>query len=201
MKAILKRHWQIKVVFTGIWLVYFSLPDVVDYTRDPSPPWLFYSTLPALVICLAWANQNDILKRNSAGIPKYISWAGDILGDIIVFALTLLVPLLVYSIFSPFVDSYTRRSYNSVMVISASSLRNAVTLAADKSRALIGAGKGVVSPDVSRLIDFSHITDDGVILLHSHKTESTLMFIPCLSCCYPQLLHVGCCHAPEYSPA
>lgn len=179
MKAILINNWQIKVFFIVIWalMAFLGYSDTADYTHDPSPPWLFYSTLPALLVCFAWANQGEILKRGFTGIEKYVRWAINVIGDALVFGLSLLVPLFLFAMFFPLGTPYSRRSINTALVLEASPLRESITLAADKSGTLVGAGKGVRVPALGHLIDFGYISDDGVIILHSKKTESTLLLI------------------------
>ena len=180
MVAILKRHWRLKTLFTAIWALVFYLgyTSRVVYTRDPSPPWLFYSTLPALLVAFAWANQAEAQKRGLAGFAKFARWAGDVVGDVIVFSLTLFVPFLTVTILAPPLSYETRRSANVVLILSASATRNAITVAADQAGRVAGSDVGVPAPAPGDSIDFAHVGADGLIVLHSRKTDSTLLLIP-----------------------
>ena len=115
----------------------------IDYTRDPSPPWLFYSTLPALLVAFAWGNQAEAQKRGLEGFAKFARWAADVVGDVIVLSLTLYVPLLIFTILAPSLSYETRRSANAVLILSASDTRHAITVAAEQAGRVAGAGVGV----------------------------------------------------------
>lgn len=124
------------------------------------------------------ANQADAQKRGLAGIAKLVRCIGDVLGDIVVFALTLFVPFLIFTILVPSASDWTRRSINSVLILSAASARSAITFAAEKAGTLAGAGVGVPTPALGDNIDFAHVEADGLIVLHSKKTGSTVLLIP-----------------------
>ena len=53
---------------------------------------------------------------------------------------------------------------------------------------------GIVSIGDALDIDFGDLLDYFAL---DRKTRAILMYIPCLSGCYPHPLHVGCCQAPE----
>ena len=182
MKALLLHNWQIKSLFLVIWLLMAGFADrdrVTDFTHNPTPSWFFFCTLPAFVICLAWAGQSEILREGLSGTAKYAKWALVVVVDIALFTLCLLVIAVVVALLGGFNgDDYTRRAYNSELLLNASTLRSAITTAAEKSGSIVGAGKGLSPPGPSKLIDFGYVNDDGVIVLHSHKTESTAFLIP-----------------------
>src|SRR5882724_115319 len=182
MKRLLTHNWRVKILFLAIWVAIFidtALDRVVDYTHAPAPPWLFFGTLPSFVICLAWATQGEITKSGLAGLARYGKWVLVVVVDILTFALFLLILIVALS-FTPLLggEDYTRRSYNAELILAASSLRTAIQEAADKSGTFVGSGKGLRPPGPSKLIDFGYVSDDGVIILHSHKTESTVFLIP-----------------------
>jgi type II secretory pathway pseudopilin PulG len=182
MKALLTHNWQVKVLFLAIWVligIHGLLDRTVDYTHAPAPPWLFFGTLPSFVICLAWATQGEIVRSGLEGFARYGKWVFVVVVDILAF--TLLLAILIVGIaFTGLLsgEDYTRRSYNSEMILAASPLRTTIQEAANKSGTFTGSGKGLSPPAPSKMIDFGYVSDDGVIILHSHKTESTAFLIP-----------------------
>ena len=179
MKDFLKHSWQIKALFTAIWvsLAVFSSFETIDYTRDRSQPWLFFVTLPALLVCLAWSNQHEILKGTVAGTQKYVRWAGFVIYDVLSLTLILLAPLILVGSLAGTGTPYTRKSVNSELILAASSVRNSVTLAADKAGSLTRAGQDIQLPRIDH-VDFAQVAQDGLIVLHSKKTDSTLVVVP-----------------------
>lgn len=180
MKAWLLRHWRLKLLFVAVWLLLFFIGEyeAPDYTRDPGRPWAFLSTLPAMLICFMWANQASVERRGLAGVRKFAQWAMDVVGDMLVFGLAVVVLLVLASIAFPWGHGYTRRAINSEMILAGQTARHEVALTANKAGTLIGAGRCARTPELGRTVTFAHVADDGLIVLFSERSESTLLYTP-----------------------
>ena len=178
MKKLLLRHWQLKLLFLMAWtgIAFVEGSEPADYTREPGPPWLFLSTLPMFLLAFAWAHQADIDRRGGAGALKYGRWMLAVGID----ALMLFLPVVVVVSIAASIQthSYTRRAINSELILAGFAARHEVTRAADRNGSLVGAGRCVKPPELSRTVDFAQVSSDGLVVLHSGRSESTLLFIP-----------------------
>jgi hypothetical protein len=180
MKNLLLRHWPLKALILVAWILIFVVGETEpsNLTRDPDPPWLFLSTLPAALLAFAWANQSGVNRRGGAGALKYGHWILAVGTDVLVLTLSALALLVLFVIATPHYSGYTRRAVNSELVLAASAARHGISHAADRNGSLVGAGRCIKPPELGRTLDFAKVTDDGVIILHSARSESTVMFIP-----------------------